>query len=112
MIFQEQASLREKLAILADAAKYDVACTSSGVDRRSRPGQLGNTAACGICHTFASDGRCISLLKILFTNECIHDCKYCLNRCSNDIPGPPLHRRRSAPLRWSSTGATILKDCF
>lgn len=86
MIFQEQASLREKLAILADAAKYDVACTSSGVDRRSRPGQLGNTAACGICHTFASDGRCISLLKILFTNECIHDCKYCLNRCSNDIP--------------------------
>ena len=86
MIFQERASLREKLAILADAAKYDVACTSSGVDRRSRPGQLGNTAACGICHTFASDGRCISLLKILFTNECIHDCKYCLNRCSNDIP--------------------------
>ena len=86
MIFQEQASLREKLAILADAAKYDVACTSSGVDRRSRRGQLGNTAACGICHTFASDGRCISLLKILFTNECIHDCKYCLNRCSNDIP--------------------------
>lgn len=86
MIFQEQSSLREKLAILADAAKYDVACTSSGVDRRSRPGQLGNTAACGICHTFASDGRCISLLKILFTNECIHDCKYCLNRCSNDIP--------------------------
>lgn len=86
MIFQEQASLRGKLAILADAAKYDVACTSSGVDRRSRPGQLGNTAACGICHTFASDGRCISLLKILFTNECIHDCKYCLNRCSNDIP--------------------------
>lgn len=86
MIFQEQASLREKLAILADAAKYDVACTSSGVERHSRPGQLGNTAACGICHTFASDGRCISLLKILFTNECIHDCKYCLNRCSNDIP--------------------------
>lgn len=86
MIFQEQASLQEKLAILADAAKYDVACTSSGVDRRSRPGQLGNTAACGICHSFASDGRCISLLKILFTNECIHDCKYCLNRCSNDIP--------------------------
>lgn len=86
MIFQEQASLREKLAILADAAKYDVACTSSGVDRRSRSGQLGNTAACGICHSFASDGRCISLLKILFTNECIHDCKYCLNRCSNDIP--------------------------
>lgn len=86
MIFQEQASLREKLAVLADAAKYDVACTSSGVDRRSRPGQLGNTAACGICHSFASDGRCISLLKILFTNECIHDCKYCLNRCSNDIP--------------------------
>ncbi|HIX68566.1 MAG TPA: putative DNA modification/repair radical SAM protein [Candidatus Anaerostipes excrementavium] len=79
-------SLQEKLNILADAAKYDVACTSSGSSRRGRKGHLGNTVSAGICHSFASDGRCISLLKILFTNECIFDCKYCLNRSSNDQP--------------------------
>lgn len=79
-------SLQEKLHILADAAKYDVACTSSGVDRKGKQGYLGNSKACGICHSFASDGRCISLLKILMTNHCIYDCKYCLNRSSNDVP--------------------------
>lgn len=79
-------SVMEKLAILTDAAKYDVACTSSGVDRRGEAGKLGNCVASGICHSFASDGRCISLLKILLTNECIYDCKYCLNRRSNDVP--------------------------
>ncbi len=78
--------LMEKLGILADAAKYDVACTSSGVDRKGDGAGLGNCVAGGICHSFASDGRCISLLKILFTNECIYDCKYCKNRCSNDVP--------------------------
>lgn len=77
-------NLEEKLAILADAAKYDVACTSSGVDRRGEKGSLGNACAAGICHSFASDGRCISLLKVLLSNECIYDCKYCLNRRSND----------------------------
>ena len=76
----------EKLEILADAAKYDVACTSSGVDRKGKKGSLGNCSAAGICHTFASDGRCISLLKILMTNHCIYDCKYCINRKSNDVP--------------------------
>ncbi len=76
----------EKLDILADAAKYDVACTSSGVDRKGQKGMLGNCSAPGICHTFASDGRCISLLKILMTNHCIYDCRYCINRCSNDVP--------------------------
>ncbi|MBQ7833730.1 MAG: putative DNA modification/repair radical SAM protein [Lachnospiraceae bacterium] len=76
----------EKLEILADAAKYDVACTSSGVDRKGKKGELGNCRAAGVCHTFASDGRCISLLKILMTNHCIYDCKYCINRCSNDVP--------------------------
>lgn len=80
-----QPSLDEKLQILADAAKYDVACTSSGVDRRGRNGALGNSRACGICHSFASDGRCISLLKILMSNDCIYDCKFCVSRCSNDI---------------------------
>lgn len=79
-------SLMEKLGILADAAKYDVACTSSGVDRRGDGKGIGNCLSGGICHSFGSDGRCISLLKILMTNECIYDCKYCLNRCSNDVP--------------------------
>lgn len=86
MIFQENISLQEKLAILAAGAKYDVACTSSGVERKGKKGELGSTSAPGICHSFASDGRCISLLKILFTNECIYNCKYCINRCSNDVP--------------------------
>lgn len=79
-------SLMEKLEILSDAAKYDVACTSSGVERKGDGKGIGNTIRAGICHSFAGDGRCISLLKILFTNECIYDCKYCLNRCSNDVP--------------------------
>ncbi len=78
-------TLQEKLHILADAAKYDVACTSSGVDRKGKKGYLGNAEAAGICHSFASDGRCISLLKILLTNHCIYDCKYCVNRSSNDV---------------------------
>ena len=80
----ENLALEEKLTILSDAAKYDVACTSSGVDRKGTGTGMGNTAACGICHSFAADGRCISLLKILYTNECIYDCKYCVNRISND----------------------------
>lgn len=86
MIFQENATIQQKLGILADAAKFDVACTSSGVERKSKEGFLGNTAASGICHSFAADGRCISLLKILFTNECIYNCRYCVNRVSNDVP--------------------------
>ncbi len=86
MEIQKERRIDEKLKILTDAAKYDVACTSSGVDRKN-PGQgMGDAHACGICHTFSSDGRCVSLLKILFTNECIFDCKYCINRKSNDVP--------------------------
>lgn len=81
----EEMSLMDKLGILTDAAKYDVACTSSGVDRKGDGSGIGNTAMGGICHSFSSDGRCISLLKILFTNECIYDCKYCINRKSNDV---------------------------
>lgn len=84
MYIVEDLSIEEKLTILSDAAKYDAACTSSGVDRQGKQGELGNAQACGICHSFAGDGRCISLLKILFTNECIYDCKYCINRNSND----------------------------
>ena len=77
-------TLSEKLKILSDAAKYDVACTSSGVDRKGTKGAIGNAVASGICHSFSADGRCISLLKILMTNECIFDCKYCVNRVSRD----------------------------
>ncbi len=85
MLLQEGLSIEEKLKILSDAAKYDVACTSSGSKRRGEKGMLGNTTVSGICHSFSADGRCISLLKILFTNECIFDCKYCVNRYSNDV---------------------------
>ncbi len=85
MLLQENMGLEEKLKILADAAKYDVACTSSGVDRKGKKGYTGNTISGGICHSFGADGRCISLLKILMTNWCIYDCKYCVNRCSNDV---------------------------
>lgn len=85
MLLQEEMSLEKKLQILADAAKYDVACTSSGSERKGKKGYLGNTVSGGICHSFSADGRCISLLKILMTNFCIYDCKYCVNRCSNDV---------------------------
>lgn len=83
-IYQEM-NLFDKLNILTDAAKYDVACTSSGVDRKGDGKHMGNCTAPGICHSFSADGRCIALLKILFTNECIYDCKYCINRSSNDV---------------------------
>lgn len=83
---QEKMTLLQKLEILSDAAKYDVSCSSSGVGRKGDGTGIGNTSAAGICHSFSADGRCISLLKILFTNECIYDCKYCINRKSNDVP--------------------------
>jgi probable DNA metabolism protein len=79
-------NLEAKLTILADAAKYDVSCASSGSRRKNTGQRLGNTAPGGICHSFTEDGRCVSLLKILFTNFCIYDCAYCINRCGNDIP--------------------------
>ena len=78
--------LQEKLKILSDAAKYDVSCSSSGSSRKNTKGGIGNGASCGICHSWADDGRCISLLKILLTNYCIYDCSYCVNRLSNDVP--------------------------
>ena len=78
--------IQRKLEILADAAKYDVACTSSGVSRKGKKVGIGNTVSGGICHAFSRDGRCISLLKILLSNDCIYDCAYCVNRRSNDNP--------------------------
>ncbi|MCL2073623.1 MAG: putative DNA modification/repair radical SAM protein [Marinilabiliaceae bacterium] len=80
----------KKVEILADAAKYDVSCSSSGSRRQNIPGGIGNAAKSGICHSFTEDGRCISLLKILYTNYCIYDCAYCINRRSNDIPRASL----------------------
>lgn len=85
MRITEAMTMYDKLEILTDAAKYDVACTSSGVERRGDGKGIGNCESAGICHSFSADGRCISLLKILFTNECIYDCKYCINRSSNDV---------------------------
>lgn len=86
MVKEGDMPLNDKLQVLTDAAKYDVACTSSGVERKGDGRSIGNCVAAGICHSFSGDGRCISLLKILLTNECIFDCKYCRNRHSNDIP--------------------------
>ena len=88
----------EKLTILTDAAKYDVACTSSGIDRGGKKGKLGSAVKMGICHSFASDGRCISLLKVLMTNACIYDCQYCINRRSNDTPRATFTPRELADL--------------
>jgi putative DNA modification/repair radical SAM protein len=78
--------LMEKLKILADSAKYDVSCVSSGSSRKNTPGGLGSGFSAGICHSFTNDGRCISLLKILMSNCCVYDCAYCVNRSSNDLP--------------------------
>lgn len=80
------ATTLKKLHILAESAKYDVSCVSSGTRRRNTPGGIGSAAAAGVCHSFAADGRCISLLKVLFSNVCVYDCAYCVNRRSNDLP--------------------------
>lgn len=90
-------TLEEKLEILADSAKYDVSCASSG-SRRSNRGGVGSTAACGICHSWTADGRCVSLLKILLTNHCIYDCAYCVNRKSNERPRASLSPAEVAEL--------------
>ena len=75
----------EKLKILAESAKYDVSCASSGTSRSHKKGEIGSAEGWGICHSFAEDGRCISLLKIMLTNNCMYDCAYCINRRSNDL---------------------------
>ncbi len=90
--------LLDKLTILADAAKYDAACTSSGLDRTSRPGGLGSTMAAGCCHSFSADGRCVTLLKVLLTNRCMYDCQYCVNRRSNDVPRTAFTPRELAEM--------------
>src|SRR5688500_15659294 len=81
-----QRTISDKLRILADGAKYDASCASSGVVRNGIPGGLGNSDGTGICHSYTPDGRCVSLLKILLTNYCVYDCQYCVNRISSDVP--------------------------
>ncbi len=88
----------EKLEILADAAKYDVACTSSGIDRAAKAGRLGDAQSAGCCHSFTPDGRCITLLKVLMTNCCVYDCAYCVNRRSNEVPRAAFTPRELADL--------------
>ena len=109
---EREIPLERKLKILADAAKYDVACTSSGSSRRGKKGHLGNTVSVGICHTFSSDGRCVSLLKILFSNDCVFDCKYCPSRAANEKERATFTRKRFAGLWWSFIVGIILRGCF
>ena len=92
--------LLEKLTILSDAAKYDAACTSSGIRRKFQPGKIGNTSSsiAGCCHSFSADGRCVTLLKVLMTNSCVYDCKYCVNRRSNDTRRAAFTPRELAEL--------------
>lgn len=101
-----------KLALLADAAKYDVACTSSGIDRDAHMGALGNATAAGICHSFSADGRCITLLKVLFTNVCAFDCAYCASRCSNDVPRTSFRPRELADLTMEFYRRNYIEGLF
>ena len=101
-----------KLALLADAAKYDVACTSSGIDRDARMGALGNATAAGIRHSFSADGRCITLLKVLFTNVCVFDCAYCASRCSNDVPRASFRPRELADLTMEFYRRNYIEGLF
>ncbi|MBO4928832.1 MAG: putative DNA modification/repair radical SAM protein [Clostridia bacterium] len=102
----------EKLTILADAAKYDAACTSSGMDRAARPGGLGATMACGCCHSFSADGRCITLLKVLQSNACSYDCTYCVNRRTNDTRRATFAPRELADLTMQFYRRNYIEGLF
>jgi putative DNA modification/repair radical SAM protein len=102
----------EKLRILSDAAKYDAACTSSGVDKKASRGGMGSAAACGICHSFAGDGRCISLLKVLMTNVCVYDCAYCVNRVSHDTLRTAFTPRELADLTMQFYRRNYIEGLF
>ncbi len=106
------ADVFEKLKILAAAAKFDAACTSSGVDRKAGAGQTGSAAACGICHSFAGDGRCVSLLKVLMTNSCIYDCRYCANRRSNETPRASFSPKELADLTMQFYRRNYIEGLF
>lgn len=106
--------LLEKLTILSDAAKYDAACTSSGVRRKFQPGKIGNTSSsiAGCCHSFSADGRCVTLLKVLMTNSCVYDCKYCVNRRSNDTRRAAFTPRELAELTISFYRRNYIEGLF
>lgn len=101
-----------KLGVLADAAKYDVACTSSGIDRDALKGRMGNAISAGICHSFSADGRCITLLKVLFTNACVYDCAYCVNRASNDSVRTAFRPRELADLTMEFYRRNYIEGLF
>ena len=105
-------TVMEKLSILTDAAKYDAACTSSGLDRNARAGTIGNATACGICHSFAADGRCITLLKVLLSNSCVFDCQYCVNRVSRDTPRATFTPEELAELTISFYRRNYIEGLF
>ena len=105
-------TLMDKLTILADGAKYDVACTSSGASRTARPGTVGSCYAPGCCHAFTADGRCVSLLKVLMTNCCSFDCGYCVNRRSNDIPRATFAPRELAELTMEFYRRNYIEGLF
>lgn len=102
----------EKLEILADAAKYDVACTSSGIDRDATPGKIGTASASGCCHSFTPDGRCITLLKVLMTNVCVYDCAYCVNRASNEVKRATFTPRELADLTMGFYRRNYIEGLF
>ena len=104
--------ITDKLELLADAAKYDVACTSSGVGRAGQKGELGNTSAAGICHSFTADGRCITLLKVLLSNACIYNCAYCVNRISNEGTRTTFKPRELADLTISFYRRNYIEGLF
>lgn len=101
----------EKLSILTDAAKYDVACTSSG-SSRGAGGSVGSARASGICHTWSADGRCVSLLKVLFSNYCEYDCAFCINRKSNDRPRTAFTPRELADLTMDFYRRNFIEGLF
>ena len=105
-------SLMDKLTILADSAKYDVACTSSGASRAARTGSIGSCYAPGCCHAFTADGRCVSLLKVLMTNCCSFDCSYCVNRKSNDLPRATFSPRELAELTMEFYRRNYIEGLF
>lgn len=104
--------IMDKLTILADAAKYDAACTSSGLDRQARAGRMGSATMAGCCHTFSADGRCVTLLKVLMTNVCAYDCQYCVNRRSNDVPRTAFTPRELADLTMQFYRRNYIEGLF
>ena len=104
-------NLQSRLAVLAEGAKYDVSCASSG-SQRGRKGRLGSPFPSGVCHTWTDDGRCVSLLKLLLTNDCVYDCAYCINRRSNDVPRASFTPREVAEITTAFYKRNYIEGLF